>query len=261
MNCLWARLPGNGLSLTANRHIGPLPGGGSGGQLYEVAENSSAYAVKLKGNAQTTRVLFNEYVCGRIGELLGVPFGEHALIQVTAALLPGGAGGQLEGGNQCGTVYFPNAQTDLSQLRQASNGSTFAAVLVFDTFIALRDGRQTCVYPCDGNPNGARDVGAIFDQGHALRGSPAWTEQDLQADNTCVVVDANLGLKQWFPNLPQYEPYLGCLEVLTRNHFQNLVNEAPLAEWGVTPQEAISVIDWLNRRKTLVRGAIAAYLV
>src|SRR5437879_1149242 len=130
MNCRWVRVPGHALNLTANRHIGPLPNGGSGGQLYEVAQNSDTYAVKLKGNGQTTRVLFNEYVCGRIGELLGVPFGEHGLIQVDAALLPGGGGGPLQAGNQCATVYFPNAQTDLSRLRQSSNWDTFAAVLV-----------------------------------------------------------------------------------------------------------------------------------
>jgi hypothetical protein len=243
--------------------MGAAPGGSSGAQLYAVTENSSTYVVKLKGNNQTTRVLFNEYVCGRIGELMGVPFGEHALLRVDSGLLPGGGGpgsGQLQGGIQCGTVYFPSAQSDVTQLRLATNRDTFPAVLVFDTFIALRDSRQFLVYPSNGDANGPRDLGAIYDQGHALAGSPGWTAEGLQADNGCVIADPNLGFKQWFNTMPSYEPYLHCLEALTRGHIASVVNEAPLAEWGVSAAEATAVIDWLDRRRMLVRGTIGAYL-
>jgi hypothetical protein len=256
MNCLWAHLPGQRLSLTANKHVGAAPGGGSGAQLYGVSENANTYVVKLKGNNQTTRVLFNEYVCGRVGELLGVPFGEHALLTVDASLLPSGA---FQPGTQTGTVYFPYAQTDLNQLRHAVNGDTFPSVLVFDAFIALKDSRQFLVYPSGGDPNGPRDTGAIYDQGHALTGSPGWTAQALANDNACVVVD-QLGLKQWFGAIQSYEPYLHCLEALSRDHFGSLVNEAPLAEWGVSNEEAMALVDWLHRRRMLVRAAITAHL-
>jgi hypothetical protein len=256
MNCLWARLPGNGLCLTANKHVGAAPGGGSGAQLYGVVENQSTYVVKLKGNNQTTRVLCNEYLCGRVGELLGVPFGEHALVNVDTGLLPGGG---VQPGTQCGTVYFPNAQTDLNQLRQAVNGVTFPSVLVFDAFIALRDSRQFLVYPSSGDSRGPRDMGAIYDQGHALTGSPGWTAQGLANDNLCTVAD-QLGLKQWFGAIQSYEPYLSCIEALGRSHFEQLVNEAPLAEWGVSNEEAVAVTDWLYRRRVMVRQAIAGHL-
>lgn len=257
MNCSWARLPGNGSSLAAKKHIGAAPVGGSGALIYE-AEDGRPYVVKLKGNNQSTRVLFNEYVCGRLGELIGVPFGEHMLVTVDTNLIP--AGRALQAGTQFGTIYFPHAQTDQAQLRQARNWHTFPLVMVFDTLIALRDSRQFVVYPEDGMPTSPRDLGAICDQGHALTGNPVWTAPTLQNDNTCPIVDANLGLKQAFPAFESYEPYVDCVERLRREHFELVVGEAPLPEWGISEQEAAAVVDWFYRRKNMIRGAIEAHL-
>ena len=79
---------GNALIYHATKHIGRAPGGGSGAQLYEVAENDNTYVVKLKGTQQGIRNLFNEYVSGRLGELIGVPFGEHVQVEVLDCLYP-----------------------------------------------------------------------------------------------------------------------------------------------------------------------------
>jgi len=78
--------PGTPLVLDATQHLGRASGGGSGAQLYKVAGDNATYVVKLKGTNQGIRVLFNEYVSGRIGEIMGVPFGLHALVRVTEAL-------------------------------------------------------------------------------------------------------------------------------------------------------------------------------
>jgi hypothetical protein len=92
--------------------VSAAPGGGSGAQIYEVTENASQYIVKFKGNNQGVRVLFNEYVSGRIGEFIGVPFGDHALIEVSDALHPPNGTQYITArmlGIQFATTYYTNA--------------------------------------------------------------------------------------------------------------------------------------------------------
>jgi hypothetical protein len=167
------QLPGHPLLLTASQHLGRAPGGGSGAQLYQTTKELQTHVVKLQGTQQGIRVLFNEYVAGRIGEMIGVPFGQHALVQVPEPLLPAPGEPNLVArwpGTQYGTVYFGNAQSDLNQLRQSTNCREFASVLVFDTFIARGNGRRFLVYPSSGQANSPRDLSVIMDQGFAFSG-------------------------------------------------------------------------------------------
>ncbi len=135
------------LQLTAKEHLGEAPGGSSGAQLYRVVENADTYVVKFKGSAQGIRILFNEYVSGRLGELIDVPFGDHALVEVRDSLHPPNGTrniAQRLPGTQFGTTFYENGQTDLQQLKRARNfTSHFPGVIVFDTFIDRGDSRQS----------------------------------------------------------------------------------------------------------------------
>ena len=258
------RPAGDPLRLTAKRHVSAAPGGGSGAQIYEVSEDVSEYIVKFKGNNQGVRVLFNEYVSGRIGELIGVPFGDHALIEVSDALHPPNGTQHITArmpGIQFATTYYSNnAQADMAQLRAATNfQSHFPAVLVFDTFIARGDGRQYVVYSSAHAQNGQRDTGVIFDQGFAFNGSPGWTVATLVGNNNCQA-NNGLGIKNDLGGIANYEPYVAAVEGLTFEQLQLIVNEPPLAEWGVTPDEAAALVNWLNARRGQVRAAIQAYI-
>lgn len=257
-----ARPAGNPLTHNATQHLGRAPGGGSGAQLYKVAEDDCIYVVKLKGSAQGIRILFNEYVSGRIGEIIGVPFGPHAIVVVPEALLPAAGEPNINArmpGAQFGTEYFEHGQADLLQLRQAGNFPEFASVVVFDTFIARGNGRQYLVYPSSGTPDGARDTGAIFDQGFSFTGTPNWTVAALNADHNCVA-NNGLGLKNHLRSITAYDPYIGRVESLTAGDLEAIVREAPLAEWQVSEEEVQAVAAWLERRKGLVRSAIRDYL-
>lgn len=247
--------------MTATQHLGPMRDGGSGAQLYKVAECEDEFVVKLKGTKQGIRVLYNEYVAGRIGELIGVPFGEHVLVQVSDALHPppGGNVPKLISGTQFGTTHYQHAQRDATQLKSAKNFNDFPAVLVFDTFIARCDSRQFIVYPSSGEENGPRDMGAIFDQGYAFTGSPNWTAEKLNADNACVP-NNGLKLKERFPDFRLYEPYIERVEALKLDHFMALANEPPLGEWEVPPEHTKALARWLDKRKMLVREAVENYL-
>lgn len=262
MNGVDVRLPGNALELNASQHLGRAPGGGSGAQLYKVAEDDQIYVVKLKGTAQGIRVLFNEYVSGRIGEMIGVPFGDHALITVPDALLPPPGEPNIisrEPGKQFGTIYYENAQSDLLQLRAALNYSKFPSVVVFDTFILRGNGRQYLVYPSVEEQNAPRDTGGIFDQGYAFTGQPSWTAASLGAQGDCVA-NNGLSLKNDFNDFAAYEPYVELLEGMTTTQLTDIVSEAPLLEWLVTQEEADTLTAWLSARKSLVRRAIEDYL-
>lgn len=253
--------PGQPRVLHATTHIGAEPGGASGVQRYAVAENGDLYCVKLKGNRQGLRALPNEYVSGRIAEILGIPVGETALVTVPEALLPR-SDARIPNpiaGTQFGTRRYEDGQTDENQLRTTQNYSEFCGVVVFDTFIARADSRQNLVYPSSGVVGAPRDRGAIFDQGFAFTGQPHWTVASLGAPHNCDVKD-ELGVKRSFADLAHYEPYLVRLEQLQEVEIRALVQEAPLVEWGVSNEEADALVGWLNYRKALVRGVIETYL-
>jgi hypothetical protein len=210
--------------------------------------------------------LFNEYVAGRFGELIGVPFGSHALVEVGDDLHPPDGEPTIPHrlpGSQAGTVYFRHQQDDLNGLPKVLNWSSFPAVLVFDTFIARRDWRAHGIYPSSGSENGERDMGFIFDQGSAFTGKPDWSDLTLSCQPDCSDLDDKLDelrLKFSFPELVDYEPFLSAVEALTKDQIEAVVNEAPLDEWTVSPSEAGALITWLDRRKTLVRSAIKRHL-
>lgn len=253
------RPPGDPLHVRAKKHLGAAPGGGSRAQRYEVIENGKTYVVKLKGNpGQGIRVLFNEYVSGRLGELIGVPFGEHALVSVPDALYPSNLGQKVPG-IQVGTEEFKEGQTDLTQLRNARNFNEFPSVLVFDTFIARRDSRQYLVYPSSGDPNSPRDMGAIYDQRYAFTGEPNWSAASLSNNQNCTA-NNGLHLKQSFPGISAYEPSIRRVEALSEEDIRKIIDEGPLTEWQISQQEANALAQWLNERKRLVRAAIDSHL-
>lgn len=253
--------PGQPRVLHATTHLGPEPGGASGVQRYEVTENGNVYCVKLKGNRQGLRALPNEYVSGRIGELLGVPLAETALVVVPDVLLPR-SDPRITGaiaGTQFGCLRYTDGQVDENQLRTTQNYSDFCGVVVFDTLIARGDNRQNLVYPSSGIVGDPRDRGAIFDQGFAFTGQPQWTLDTLAAVGNCDVKD-ELGIKRSFREPGHYEPYLCRLEALSEADIRAIVNEMPLAEWAVTNQEADALVAWIDRRKLLIRTAVENYL-
>jgi HipA-like kinase len=258
------RPAGDPLRLTAKRHVSAAPGGGSGAQVYEVIEDPNLYIVKFRGNNQGVRVVFNEYVSGRIGEFIGAPFGDHALIEVSDGLHPPNGTQHITArmpGVQFATTYYSNnAQTDMAQLKAATNfQSHFPAVLVFDTLIARGDGRQYVVYSSPHAQNGQRDTGVIFDHGFAFTGSPGWTVATLTANNNCQA-NNGLGLKNDLGGIETYAPFLDAVENLSQDDLRLIVHEPPLQEWGVGEDEATALVNWLNTRKGQVRAAIQAYL-
>lgn len=255
------RPPGQPLLLNARTHLGAEPSGGSGVQRYEVAENGYTYCVKLKGNLQGIRVLFNDYLSGRIGEVLGIPVAETALILVPDLLLPRSEPRvpNPAPGTQFAARRYEDAQNDQQGLRNVRNFADFCGVTVFDTFIARGDSRQNFVYPSTGVAGDSRDLGAIYDQGHSFTGSPVWDVRSLNLAQDCPVRD-DLQMKLHFANIEAYDCYLEKLERLQRAEIEALVHEAPLAEWQVEEVDAAALIDWLDRRKTQVRGAIQNHL-
>lgn len=249
------------LRLTGSIHLGREPGGGSGVQRYRVNEDQRVYCVKLKGNRQGIRVLFNDFVCSRIGELIGVPLGEPALITISEHLLPKDDGRIPNplAGIQFACERFEDGQQDLAQLRQTANFRDLCSVPVMDTFVMRADSRQHLCYPSDGIAGHVRDRAAIFDHGFAFNGQPAWTIASLRAAHVCNVLD-DLQMKQFFPLLADYEPFVQAAEQLPRQQIEALVNEPPLAEWEIARAEADELIDWLDRRKAHIRGAFEQYL-
>src|SRR5205809_1685279 len=57
--------------------------GGSQAQLM-VADDGHEYAVKFQGNPQTTRVLANDYLAGRLARMIALSVPEPAIIHVDA---------------------------------------------------------------------------------------------------------------------------------------------------------------------------------
>ena len=140
------------MSIKAITHIRRLRGG-SQAQLM-VADDGHEYVIKFQGNPQTTRVLANEYLAGRLARMIGLNVPEPAVIHVDAETIRRYdisfqlAGSEIvpPAGLQFGSRLIVDEEVHdwlpTLWLGKINNVREFAGMLAFDKWTGNADGRQ-----------------------------------------------------------------------------------------------------------------------
>jgi hypothetical protein len=140
------------MSIKAITHIRRLRGGSQAQRM--VADDGHEYVIKFQGNPQTTRVLANEYLAGRLARIIRLNVPEPAIINVDAETIrQSNISFQLAGsetlppaGLHFGSRFIVDEEVrdwlPTLWLGKINNVREFAGMLAFDKWTGNADGRQ-----------------------------------------------------------------------------------------------------------------------
>jgi hypothetical protein len=261
----WILMVGPVATISAVQHIRKMRGGSQPHLLR--ASDGHYYVAKFLNNPQHTRILTNEYLATKLGDLIGLPMPQVAIISVPDWLIEnspelkidlGGYSVACASGLQFGSQYVVDPQDanvfdylPESMLTRVSNQQDFARVLAFDKWTGNADGRQA-VFAKAANKRFYRAT--FIDQGYCFNAGE-WDFPDSPLRGAYARNSAYAHVTGW----DDFEPTLSRIEEIDLAEIWTIAHEIP-EEWYQNHAEALSrLITSLYQRRTLTRDLITAF--
>ncbi len=250
--------------INAVQHVRRM-GGGAQSHLLR-CDDGNYYVVKFRNNPQHTRVLANEWLGTRLGDLIGLPMPGVSVVHVDPSLVGHSPGLRIElGGHKTpctpglsfgsryaippteGQVYDYLPQSMISTVR---NLEDFAGVLALDKWTCNADGRQAAFW----KKSRERKFTATFiDQGYCFNAGE-WDFPDAPLRGVFAHVDVYRAVTGW----GSFEPWLTRIESLPQDALWRIAEEIPI-EWHGSPGELERLLTRLWARRTRVRELIWSF--
>jgi hypothetical protein len=245
------------MSIKAITHMRRLRGGSQAQHM--VADDGHEYVIKFQGNPQTTRVLANEYLAGRLARMIGLSVPEPAIIHVDAETIRRYdisfqlAGSEIvpPAGLQFGSRLIVDEEVHdwlpISWIGNIKNVKEFAGILAFDKWTGNADGRQVVFHKRCWQRKytaGFIDFGYCFNAAESsfpdfpLRG--AYARQEVSAH-----------VESW----NDFEPWLTRIEQCPKAKLLSIAEEIP-SEWYGERHDMDRLVDSLLERRKAVRRLI-----
>jgi HipA-like protein len=253
-------------SISAVQHIRRLRGG-SQSQLLR-ASDGHYYATKLMQNPQHVRVLANEMLATRLGELLGLPVPRVTAIEVCSWLIEHSHDLRIE---LSGVTVAPKPGLHLASayaidpteghlfdylpealLQHVTNAHDFARVLILDKWTCNADGRQA-VFTRQSKSRAGYNV-TFIDQGYCFNAGewsfPDYPLRGVYARN-CVYAH----VKGW----DAFEPALTRAEQMNIDDIWGIAADVP-EEWYESDRDGLNrLVEALYARRSAIRDLITAF--
>jgi hypothetical protein len=251
--------------ISAVQHIRPLRGG-SQSQLLR-ASDGQYYVTKFQNNPQHVRVLANEMLATRLGQLLGLPVPRVTAIEVCDWLIAhtndlrmdvAGLRTPFKSGCHLASTYVGDPTKGHlfdylpeGLLQQVTNLGDFARVLVLDKWTGNADGRQVIFT----QESKRRSYKAIFiDQGYCFNAGE-WSFPDSPLRGVYARNPVYEHIKGW----EAFEPALTCAEQMDIDQIWRIAAEIP-AEWYESDTAGLNrLIETLHSRRSAIRALITAF--
>jgi hypothetical protein len=217
------------------------------------------YVVKLMNNRQGMGVLANEFIAFRLAKLLNLPAAEYKIVYISRNLVemfPTLKRLDVPEGPHIGCLFAEqgitlNHKVDLSACK---NIKTMAGMIVFDHWIKNWDRHVT-----GANHLFLKDTKQLLliDHSNAFCG-PEWDTKELKEHAGTIEVYWGPFYEVFIPYIDgsdPFEPYLSELEALDRRELEHAVKGLP-KQWQISSRMLETLIEFLYRRKNLVRGAL-----
>jgi hypothetical protein len=241
----------------ATRHIRAMETGYTLPHLFE-CDDGYQYVVKFMSNPQGIRGLAKELIAYRLGKMLDLPVVQGNVIYITKELIdryPILRKNHVKPGPHFGSLYIENAQyPSRKAIRQCINVSKAAGMIVFDNWIQNTDRRSGNVLVTKSSQPKFR---MIDHQG--IFGGSSWREENLLRYRHRVKPYWT-SLYSLFVEFIDHKnnPFLEeieRLEACSRSNISKAMLDIP-EEWGIEEEEFEMLIDYLDRRRRLLREAI-----
>jgi hypothetical protein len=251
--------------ISAVQHIRPLRGGSQSHLLR--ASDDQYYVTKFQNNPQHIRVLANEMLATRLGELLGLPVPRVTAIEVCDWLITHTDGLRMDvaglrtpfkPGRHLASTYagdptkghlFDYLPEGL--LRQVTNLGDFARVLVLDKWTGNADGRQVIFTQ---ESKRLRYKAIFIDQGYCFNAGE-WSFPDSPLRGVYARNPVYEHIKGW----DAFEPALTRAEQMDIDQIWRIATEIP-AEWYEFDTAGLNrLIEGLYSRRSAIRALITAF--
>ena len=237
--------------LTAVKHLGPVGRGVTAPHIF-TADDGEVYIVKFQTNRIGPKVLVNELLAARLGELWGLCFPPAGMIAISQAVL---AQSPLLVRRVSPGVHFASRflrdcrYIDGKLLHKAINKQELAGVILFDHLFhnidRTRNPRNLLIRKeKDGWRVYAIDHSHLFYRGN-------WSEESLHklADRVTINRQRAYGiLLRRYLTEADFLPYLQKVEATSDATFADLVTEMP-QEWLPGAKNRELLISWLCQRR------------
>jgi hypothetical protein len=251
--------------ISAVQHVRRLRGG-SQSQLLR-ASDGQYYVTKFQNNPQHVRVLANEMLATRLGELLGLPVPSVALIEVCRWLIEqtddlrvdmAGLRTMFKAGLHLGSAYVTDPiegqlfdYLPEGLLQQVTNVEDFARAIVLDKWTCNADGRQAVFSQTNRR---ARYKATFIDQGYCFNAGE-WNFPDSPLRG----VYARNCVYNHVTGWDAFEPALTRAEEMDIDQIWRIAAEIP-AEWYEFDTAGLNrLVEMLYNRRSSIRALITAF--
>jgi hypothetical protein len=194
--------------------------------------------------SQNARMLFSEYVCGRLGHLISAPTVKLRFLAVTALRQREPQMAHFGTGLALGSDFVVDASDRIDGIQhfdQGDNRRRFAGLALLYAWARGGD----CQFIYQKTPP---QLVHSNDHGHFFPGQAGWTKAQLDADND---VSAHAHFASCAFDVAELNTFRAAILQVTDEDIRNIV-KAPPQEWNVTREERDAMAAYLIRRRELV---------
>jgi hypothetical protein len=253
------------LLISAVQHVRRMRGGAQSHMMR--CADGFYYVVKFQNNPQHTRVLVNDWLGTRLGEMIGLPMPAVAIVDVHPWLVEHTPDLRLELCGQRrmmtaglsfgsryvlapteGQVFDYLPETMMPRVR---NVRDFAGVLALDKWTCNANGRQAAFWK-KGREH--KFHASFIDQGYCFNAGE-WSYPDAPLRGVFGRNDVYACVTSW----ESFEPWLSRIEAFPEGSVWPLAEEIPPEWYGGAAEELESLLKKLLERRSRVRELIESF--
>lgn len=253
------------LQLYAVQHLRRMRGGSQAQFLR--ASDGNFYVTKFQNNPQHTRVLANEMLASRLGQWLGLPVPEVAVIEVSEWLIQNtpelcievaGHSIRCVPGKHLGSRYPVDPWEGVvfdylpeSMFDKIRNTDDFARMLVLDKWAGNADGRQA-IFSKSGRQR--KYTVQFIDQGYCFNAGE-WTFPDLALHGVYYRNYVYAGVTGW----ESFEPALTKAEEAEELDLWRAAESVPREWYDHDTSSLQKLVEALHERRAKIRDLISTF--
>lgn len=235
--------------LHAVRYFGSMGKGLTNPQLFQ-CDDGNNYVIKLKENPAGTKVLINELIANRIGNLLGLPVSLGSLIYIPTPLInieP------FQEGIHFGTLVSQHIlrNPSLQLIEKAYNIDCIPGMYVLDNYLTNADRHYGNIILC--NKFYGNQI-VLIDHSHCFF-KPQWTSLELLSlTNYEKILTRGIysDIAYLVKGPAPFEEWFNTLENVPEEQIVSIVDEIP-REWNIANEDKDALLFYLIHRKRKIR--------
>lgn len=234
--------------------------------LFSMGDDTVKYVVKFNNYRNRTKEIVNEYIVGKLAELLSLPVLPMQVIYVSKEeinSLPRKIGKKIQtAGNHISFPFIDHCQpftnvSDSIQKDELMNRSSLAGMIVFDIWVNNSDRSRTNLLL---QPISSGYHFHMIDHGRCFPEGYNWTVESLMQN---IQFRTNMPIYKWATSLLNHEDelriFMHQILALEKKDIEDIFLSIP-GDWYITDEEKEQLLLFLLRQRIALPHIIDAYI-